>query len=87
MEGADPSKIERESISDAEAMGITPRGVKELFQQIEDLKERDRTKHISVFCSYLQIYNEKVFDLLNPASVGGVAALRKTQTNQFQKDQ
>lgn len=34
----------------------------------------------------MQIYNEKVFDLLNPSSVGGLTALRKT-TNAFDKDQ
>jgi len=51
------------------------------------MKESEKTKHISVFCSYLQIYNEKVFDLLNPASVSGLTALRRTQTNQFEKDQ
>lgn len=41
-------------------------------------KQADNTKHYSVFASFLQIYNEKVFDLLNPSSVGGITALRKT---------
>jgi epoxyqueuosine reductase QueG len=40
-----------------------------------------------VFCSFLQIYNEKVFDLLNPSSVGGLTALRKMGNAQFDKDQ
>lgn len=29
--------------------------------------------------SYLQIYNEKVFDLLNPSSVSGLTAVKKPQ--------
>jgi hypothetical protein len=57
----------------------------ELFEQIEKTKAEEPTRHISVFCSFLQIYNEKVFDLLNPSSVGGLGALRKTQ-NAFDKD-
>ena len=56
--------------------GITQRGVAELFEQIEAVKAADHTKHYSVFCSFLQIYNEKVFDLLNPASVSGITSLR-----------
>jgi len=50
----------------------------ELFEQIEQMRKQDTGKHYSVFCSFLQIYNEKVFDLLNPSSVSGLTALRKT---------
>lgn len=57
----------------------------ELFEQIEAVREAEKTKHVSVFCSFLQIYNEKVFDLLNPSSVNGITALRKT-SNTFDKD-
>ena len=35
-------------------------------------------RHYSIFCSYLQIYNEKVFDLLN---TGSINALGKKPTN------
>ena len=51
----------------ADSGGITQKGVSELFQRIDEVtKAKGNTKHISVFVSYLQIYNEKVFDLLNP---------------------
>ena len=30
------------------------------------MKANDSSRHYSVFVSFLQIYNEKVFDLLNP---------------------
>jgi hypothetical protein len=31
-------------------------------------------KHYSVFCSFLQIYNEKVFDLLNSSSISNLSS-------------
>ena len=51
----------------------------ELFEQIEIMRNENKNQHFSVFCSFLQIYNEKVFDLLNPSSGGGLTALRKTR--------
>ena len=36
------------------------------------MKQAEPTRHYSVFVSFLQIYNEKVFDLLNPQIVSGV---------------
>jgi kinesin family protein 11 len=44
--------------------GIIPKIFKNLFQQIRSNK--DRTYSVSL--SFLQIYNEKIFDLLNPSS-------------------
>jgi len=32
----------------------------------------EKTRHVNVFASFLQIYNEKVFDLLNPSSLSGL---------------
>ena len=40
-----------------------------MFQRIEEMKAQEPTRHFSVFVSFLQIYNEKVFDLLNPQIV------------------
>ena len=42
-----------------------------MFKRIEDIKASESTRHYSVFVSFLQIYNEKVFDLLNPQIVAG----------------
>lgn len=44
--------------------GITLRAIREVFKQASDLKKE---KHVTISCSFLQIYNEKVFDLLNAA--------------------
>ncbi len=45
--------------------GLIPKAVGNLFKKIAN--QHNRTFIISV--SFLQIYNEKVFDLLNPASL------------------
>ena len=45
--------------------GVSIRSIKEAFNQIEGIK----SKHITISCSFLQIYNEKVFDLLNTSKV------------------
>ena len=42
--------------------GITIRAIREAFHQAELLKKE---KYVTISCSFLQIYNEKVFDLLN----------------------
>ena len=62
--------------------GIIQKSVGELFDQIEYLKESDSGKHYGVFVSFLQIYNEKVFDLLNASSVNGLTATKKFIQNE-----
>ena len=41
-----------------------------MFNRIEDIKASESSRHYSVFVSFLQIYNEKVFDLLNSSAIG-----------------
>ena len=40
----------------------------DLFKSIRVQKEQEG-KHVSIFVSFLQIYNEKVYDLLNVNSL------------------
>lgn len=47
--------------------GIIPKLFSNLFQQIK--QQQDRT--FSVFLSFLQIYNERIYDLLNPSGLNG----------------
>jgi len=61
---------ERDSFSH-ELRGVIPRGFEYMFSLInrEQEKHGDRKEFICK-CSFLEIYNEQIFDLLDPASVG-----------------
>ena len=50
----------------SEKVGIIPRIIKDIFSES---RKRMDNKHITVFCSFLQIYNEKVIDLLNDSGI------------------
>ena len=54
--------------------GLIPKIFSRLFQQIAQSKDRT----YSVYISFLQIYNERIFDLLNPVGLAerGGAGLR-----------
>ena len=49
------------NLVDEDQQGITPRIIKQLFEQAEQKKQK-----ITFQCSYIEIYMEKVRDLLNP---------------------
>lgn len=55
--------------------GITPRINEDLFGKIVELTTETPTRKFLVMCSYFEIYNEIIFDLLNPvadrAKLGG----------------
>ena len=63
--------------------GIIFRAIKELFDQIEAIRSEGK-KHFRIYCSFLQIYNEKIYDLLNVNSLqeGGLR-LRWNKEDQF----
>jgi hypothetical protein len=61
-------------------VGITQSSVNELWRRVEEQKKIEPTRHFSVFVSFLQIYNEKVFDLLNPNSSGANKLALSDQT-------
>ncbi|CAK0823183.1 unnamed protein product, partial [Prorocentrum cordatum] len=56
--------------------GLMPRAVGELFAHVQRLGAEDETgaAQITVKVSYLQVYNEKLYDLLNPATASPDAA-------------
>lgn len=52
-----------------EEEGVIPRAIRELFNQVESKRTQMAGKSkISVKVQYIQLYNEKVFDLLNSNS-------------------
>ena len=52
--------------------GLSLREIAEIFQQAEAQK---KTHTVTISCSFLQIYNEKVFDLLNAKALKGKSKL------------
>lgn len=47
-------------------MGVIPRSIDILFNKLST-KSAGGKRRYSVYCSFLQIYNEKIFDLLSPS--------------------
>ncbi|KAJ7638375.1 kinesin-like protein [Roridomyces roridus] len=52
--------------------GIIPLTCSELFIRVEDKKAADANLNFTVEVSYIEIYNEKVRDLLNPKNTGNL---------------
>ncbi|KAJ8595053.1 kinesin-domain-containing protein [Rhizopogon salebrosus TDB-379] len=52
--------------------GIIPLTCSELFVRVEDKKAADPNINFTVEVSYIEIYNEKVRDLLNPKNTGNL---------------
>ncbi|ETI43625.1 hypothetical protein F443_11484 [Phytophthora nicotianae P1569] len=46
--------------------GVVPRSVERLFAEIEREKRGSGGTLFSVYCSFIEIYNEKIFDILSP---------------------
>jgi hypothetical protein len=45
--------------------GLIPRAIRELFSMVSAKRAINPNKIISVYIQYIQLYNEKVYDLLN----------------------
>lgn len=52
--------------------GIIPLTCSELFTRVEQKKAQDPNINFTVEVSYIEIYNEKVRDLLNPKNSGNL---------------
>ncbi len=55
-----------EGIGEAQDMGIVPRLIKLLFEDKVDSNQHRKEESTILKCSYVQIYNERCYDLLNP---------------------
>eukprot|EP00298_Acanthocystis_sp_HF-20_P016896 c21619_g1_i4.p1 GENE.c21619_g1_i4~~c21619_g1_i4.p1 ORF type:complete len:860 (+),score=348.41 c21619_g1_i4:23-2581(+) len=49
--------------------GIMPRGCRHIFDRIVEIEHNDPNIQFDVRCSYVEIYNEQLFDLLSEAKV------------------
>lgn len=50
--------------NETEYLGIIPRAIDDIFNGILNLFDKDPNTKFTVYCSFLQIYNEKLYDLL-----------------------
>ena len=70
MEGYDYTSlkptIKVPSTQESDQIGIVPRAVRALF---EEIKSTPGNIEYTVYCTYLQVYQEKIYDLLNPAQL------------------
>ncbi|CAN0109558.1 unnamed protein product, partial [Heterosigma akashiwo] len=76
MEGFkyDPGGTADFSASTPEDAGLTPRCIAQFFQGLARLEKEEPEAEYRATCSYLQIYNERILDLLAPDSGGGGGA-------------
>ena len=49
---------------DKAKLGIIPRSIEQVFASLEVMTRDQPEREFTVYCSFLQIYNEKLFDLL-----------------------
>lgn len=79
-----PRIAARQGSSDAEKLGITPRAVKAIFERIEaaesDPSAGPESRPFTVRCSFLQIYNEQILDLLSP-NAGAIITAAQQQVS------
>ena len=50
-------------LSEQQRFGIIPRSINFLFNGLNDIQMQNESKQFTVYCSFLQIYNEKLYDL------------------------
>ena len=53
--------------------GVVPRSIRLLFDLIRQQSNLQKKK-FTVYCSYMQIYKERIYDLLNKSHVKGVVS-------------
>lgn len=72
MEGYDYSSAQssnsgpQANIQDGDHIGIAPRIIKNMFSKIDSYADTTKNSY-RVYCSFLQLYQEKILDLLNPS--------------------
>lgn len=79
MEGYEYDSRLKPIIRDDENIGITPRSIKSLFTELQKAKSTEFT----VYVTYIQIYKENIYDLLNPAHSKAGMKIRWNKHEEF----
>ncbi|KAI9663667.1 MAG: kinesin-like protein Klp8, partial [Bathelium mastoideum] len=69
-----------------EEAGVIPKICRNMFERIEDMGLKDKNLTCTVEVSYLEIYNERVRDLLNPATKGNLKVREHPSTGPYVED-
>jgi len=69
-----------------EEIGVIPRICKSMFERIEAMVEKDKNIGATVEVSYIEIYNERVRDLLNPSNKGNLKVREHPATGPYVED-
>ena len=67
-------------------VGIIPMICQEMFNKIDSIQDGDKTTKCTVEVSYLEIYNERVRDLLNPSTKGNLKVREHPSTGPYVED-
>ena len=68
-----------------EQAGVIPRICRDMFERITEI-QKDKNESVTVEVSYLEIYNERVRDLLNPATKGKLRVREHPSTGPYVED-
>ncbi|MCJ1298406.1 kinesin-like protein Klp8 [Hypocenomyce scalaris] len=68
-----------------EEAGVIPRICRDMFERITST-QKDKTQSVTVEVSYLEIYNERVRDLLNPTTKGNLKVREHPSTGPYVED-
>lgn len=66
--------------------GVIPKICRDMFDRIADVQRRDPNLACTVEVSYLEIYNERVRDLLNPSTKGNLKVREHPSTGPYVED-
>ena len=69
-----------------EEAGVIPKICRNMFERIDDMGQKDKNLTCTVEVSYLEIYNERVRDLLNPATKGNLKVREHPSTGPYVED-
>lgn len=69
-----------------EEEGVIPRICRDMYSRIEGMQEGDKNLSATVEVSYLEIYNERVRDLLNPSNKGNLKVREHPSTGPYVED-